>query len=188
MKLYHVSTEPNLKVLEPLISTHGKSYVYATSNLEFALLFGGIESAGDFDGIYGIKDSLPFFYEAYKGALKRRFEGAKCYIYEVDPSNFEKNKTSFRGEVVSEKPVKVINCKVVDNLYQHLLQLNENRKLKLRFFEETEEYRKMIHDHILDRIIRFNILNNKDSNTYRFCESHFPTILEELNCIIEKKT
>jgi len=186
MKLYHVSSVPNLKVLEPRISTHGKSYVYATSNLEFALFFGGIESAGDFDGMYGTNDGIPFFYEAYKGALKRRFEGAKCYIYEVDPSNFEENKTSFKGEVVSEKPVKVLNCKVVDNLYQHLLQLNENGKMQLRFFEDTEEYRKMIHEHISDRIIRFNILDNKNSGIYRFCESHFQNILEELNCCHNK--
>ena len=44
MKLYHVSKVPNLKVLEPRISTHGKEYVYATTNLEFALFFGGKES------------------------------------------------------------------------------------------------------------------------------------------------
>ena len=181
MKLYHVSNVPNLKVLKPRISTHGKAYVYATTNLEFALFFGGKESAGDFDGMYGIKEGIPFFYESYKGALKRRFDGAKCYIYEVDPSHFEKDKTSFKGEVVSEKPVKVLSCKEINNLYQYLLQLNENGKLQLRFFEETNEYKKMIYNHISDRIIRFGILNEKNSGLYHFCESHFPTILEELN-------
>jgi len=187
MKLYHVSKVPNLKVLEPRISTHGKEYVYATTNLEFALFFGGKESAGDFDGMYGIEEGIPFFYEAYKGALKRRFGGAKCYIYECDPSNFEKDRTSFKGEVVSEKVVKVVNCKVIDDLYQHLLQLNDNGKLQLRFFEETKEYRKMIYDHISDRIISFNILNNKNSRLYHFCENHFPAILEKLNgCITNK--
>lgn len=181
MKIYHVSTVPNLKVLKPRVSTHGKAYVYATTYLEFALFFGGIKSAGDFDGIYGIKDDIPFFYEAYKGALKRRFDGAKCYIYEVDPSTFEKYKTSFKGEVTSEKPVKVLSCKKIDNLYQHLLELNENGKLQLRFFEDTKEYKKMIYDHISDRIISFNILDNKNSGIYRFCKRHFPTVLEELN-------
>lgn len=188
MKLYHVSTVPNLKVLEPHISTHGKSYVYATPNLEFSLFFGGIESARDFDGIYGIKKGMPFFYEAYTGALKRRFNGAKCYVYEVDPSSFEENKTSFKGEVVSEKPVKVINCKVVNNVYQYLLELNKNSKIQLHFFEDTEEYKKMIHDHIVDRIVKLNILDNKNCGTYRFCEQHFPDIIEELNNLVNKKT
>lgn len=181
MKLYHVSKIPNLKVLEPKVSTHGKSYVYATANLEFALFFGGVESAGDFDGIYGIKDGVPFFYEAYQGALKRRFDGAKCYIYEVETSTFEKGKTSFQGEVVSEKPVEILNCKEVDNLYQHLLKLNENGKIQLRFFEKTKEYTEMIHDHISDRLVRFGIINDKNCGTYKFCEMHFPEIVEELN-------
>lgn len=181
MKLYHVSTVPNLKVLEPRISTHGKPYVYATTNLEFALFFGGSESAGDFDGIYGIKNRIPFFYEAYIGALQRRFDGAKCYIYEVDTSTFEIDKTSFKGEAVSEKPVNVISCNEIDNLLQHLLKLNEKDKLQLHFFENTKEYKKMIDNHISDRIIRFGILDKKDSVVYKFCESHFPHLLEELN-------
>lgn len=181
MKLYHVSTVPNLKLLEPRVSTHGKAYVYATTNLEFALFFRGTESAGDFDGMYGIKDGIPFFYEAYKGALQRRFEGAKCYIYEVDPSTFEKNKTSFKGEVVSEKPVNIISCKEIDDLYQHLLMLNKNGKMQLHFYEDTKEYKKMIKNHISDGIISFGILNNKNCGIYKFCERYFPEILNELN-------
>ncbi len=180
MKLYHVSTVPDLKILEPHISTHGKSYVYATSSPEFALFFGGIESAGDFDGIYGIKDNIPYFYEAYEGALKRRFNGAVCYIYEVDPTNFMEGKTSFKGEVVSEKPVKILNSKKIDNIYEHLLELNKESKINLYFYKNTNEYNKKIDEHIIDRITRFNILADKDSGLYKFCKRHFPTIVNKL--------
>lgn len=180
MSLYHVTTIPNLKVLEPHVSTHGKAYVYATTNLEFALFFGGNESAGDFDGMYGINNGVPFFYEAYSGALKRRFYGATCYIYEVDPSTFMEGKTSFKSEVVSEKPVKILGCEKVDNLYNYLMELNKNSKINLHFFEETKEYEEMIENHITDRIIRFGILGKKNSGTYRFCKNHFPLILEKL--------
>ena len=31
--LYHVSSIPGIKVLEPRVSTHGKAYVYAIDNL-----------------------------------------------------------------------------------------------------------------------------------------------------------
>ena len=179
MRLYHVSKIPNLKILEPHLSTHKKPYVYATTNLEFALFFGGIESAGDFDGIYGWKDGTPFFYEAYEGALQRRFGETTCYIYEVDPTTFEKDKTSFKGEVVSEKPVNTINCEKIDNLYQYLLKLNDNGKIQLHFFEDTKEYKEMIDNHILDRISRFGIIKNKNSDIYKFCEKHFRHLLEE---------
>ena len=80
-KLYHVSNVSNLKILKPRVSTHGQAFVYATPYLEFSLLFGSKKSNGDFDGIYGIKDAKAYFYEAYPGAFKRRFEGQSCYIY-----------------------------------------------------------------------------------------------------------
>lgn len=180
MKLYHVSTTPNLKILQPHLSSHGKPYVYATSNLDFALFFGGKNSDGDFDGITGIKQGVPYFFEAYEGALKKRFEGSKCYIYEVEASSFSRA-TSFRGEVVSEKPVKVLNCEEINDLYQYLLQQNANGKLELHFFENSKEYKEMINNHISDRIIRYGILNKKNSNIYKFCEIHFPDVLENLN-------
>lgn len=181
MKLFHVSTVPNLKILEPHISTHGKAYVYATINLEFALFFGSKKSMGDLDGKYGIKDNIPFFYEAYEGAFKRRFENATCYVYEVDPSTFKEGKTSFKGEVVSELPVKVLSCIKIDNLYKYLLKLNAEDKIDLQFFNNTKEYTEMIDNHITDRIKGFGILKNKDSRIYNFCEEHFPTILSKLN-------
>ena len=80
-KLYHVSHVADLKVLEPRVSTHGKRYVYATKNLVVALLFGSHKSMGDLDGTYGggSKGITPYFYEAFPGAFKRRFEETSCY-------------------------------------------------------------------------------------------------------------
>ncbi|MBQ8909246.1 MAG: hypothetical protein IJY90_03065 [Clostridia bacterium] len=109
-KLYHVSKVPGLNLLEPRVSTHGKPYVYAAKDLCLALLFGSSKSHGDFDGMYGRKDGVPYFYEAYHGAFKDRFQGEICYIYEVERETFKENQTSFKAELVSEVPVKVLNC------------------------------------------------------------------------------
>ena len=38
--LYHVSSQPGLKVIEPRKSSHKTPYVYATEDLTTALLFG----------------------------------------------------------------------------------------------------------------------------------------------------
>ena len=181
MKLYHVSSIPDLKILEPRVSTHGKPYVYATENLEFAMLFGSKKSNGDFDGTYGINDGKPFFYEAYPGALKRRFSGEECYIYEVDSANFEKGKTSFSGEVVSEKPAKILNCKKVNDVYQYLLnEISAGKMIFKQYDDSDKEYVSMMEEYIRDRIIRFNVLQNKDSNIYKFCKEYFPKIVQEI--------
>ncbi len=42
------------------------------------------------------------------------------------------------------------------------------------------EYVSMIEEHIKDRIIRFNILDNKEKPIYKFCEQHYPNIIQEL--------
>ena len=181
MKLYHVSKVPNIQVLQPKKSTHGIPYVYATSNLEFALLFGSSKSYGDFDGVYGTKNGKPFFYEAYPNALNRRFENEVCYIYEVDSSTFEKGQTSFGAEVVSEKPVKVLSCSIVDDLYSNLLSLIEGGKIDYKSYRKDDlEYVEMINAHIKDRLVNFKILQNKDSMTYKFCKEKFPSIINEL--------
>ena len=189
MKLYHVSKVPNIEVLQPKKSTHGVPYVYATSNLEFALLFGSSKSYGDFDGVYGTKNGKPFFYEAYPNALKRRFENEECYIYEVDPSTFEKGKTSFGTEVVSEKPVKVLSCSIVDDLYSKLLSLIEGGKIDYKSYRKDDlEYVEMINVHIKNRLVNFGILQNKDSMTYKFCKEKFSSLINELeNCNEQNK-
>ena len=181
MKLYHVSKVPNIQVLQPQKSTHGIPYVYATSNLELALLFGSSKSFGDFDGVYGTKNGKPFFYEAYPNALKRRFENEECYIYEVDSKTFKRGKTSFKSEVVSEEPVKVLSCEKVDDLYSLLLSLINEGKISYEPYNENcAEYVEMINEHIKDRLISFGILQNKDSMTYKFCKEKFPSLVNEL--------
>ena len=181
MKLYHVSKVLNIELLEPKKSTHGIPYVYATSNLELALLFGSSKSYGDFDGVYGTKNGKPYFYEAYPNAFKRRFENEVCYIYEVDSSTFEKGKTSFGAEVVSEKPVRVLSCEKVDDLYSLLLSLINEGKISYEPYNENcAEYIKMINAHIKDRLVNFRILQNKDSMTYKFCKEKFPSLVNEL--------
>ncbi len=188
MKLYHISNIPDIKILQPRKSTHGIPYVYATSNLELGLLFGSSKSYGDFDGSYGTKNGKPYFYEAYPNALKRRFENEVCYIYEVDPSTFEKGKTSFRAEVVSEKPVKVLSCSKVDDLYSHLLSLIDEGRIEYKPYRKDDlEYVDMINEHIKDRIISFRILDNKDSRLYKLCNEKFPGIINELECKNEQK-
>lgn len=182
-KLYHVSHVEGLKVLEPKVSTHGKGYVYATKNLTVALLFGSFKSMGDLDGMYGggAEKRKPFFYEGFPGAFKRRFDDTSCYIYEVDPTDFEERKTSYNAEVVSEKPVKVLKCTKVENLEQALINLSKKGKLDLKFFEKDNlEYVEMMEEYIKERIARYGILANKDKYVYKFCTYYYPHILEEL--------
>ena len=179
-RLFHVSHTGDIKVLKPKISTHGKAYVYATKNLELALLFGSSKSYGDFDGMYGTINNKPYFYEAYQGALKRRFKGESCYIYEVDPTDFIEGETSFKSEVVSEKPVKVLSCTKIDDLYDYLLKLIDEGKIEFKQYSLDVDYQKEIKERIKNRIELFETWKDKESIGYKFCLQYHSGILKQV--------
>lgn len=185
---YHVSNVPNLKVLEPRISTHGKKWVYATPYPHLALLFGSTKSMGDFDGICGMTSEgekmIPFFVEAYEGALKRTFQGESCSIYEVDKKDFVDGKTSFSAEVVSEKPVKILKETRIDDLYECLLDLIEKKEIVFQPYSDKSSAK--IYNHIKSRIEMFKTYKDKNSAPYKFCMEKFPEILKEVERNNEK--
>ncbi len=185
-KLYHVSHTGGLTELTPHVSTHGVGYVYATTNLILALLFGSDKSYGDLDGIYGTTTkqdgkSIPFFKECYKDALKKCFAGISCSIYIVDPTNFEEGKTSFSAEVVSEKPVKILKEIKVKDIYKELEKAIKNNEFAFTPYSNDPEYKEEIYNHLKHRMILFGIhKQDPQSNMYRFCMDHFPDILKEV--------
>lgn len=181
-KFYHCTTVSGIKELSPRVSTHGKKYVYATDNFALSLFFGSDKSFGDFDGMYGInRQGKPYFYEAYSGALKRRFENVEAYIYEVDPKDFKEGQTSFSAEVVSDRPVTVLNCAKVDDVYNLLMSLIQDGEIDYKEYDKDfPEYVEMIDRHIEDRVQRFGILDNKQSNVYKFCKEKFSDILKKV--------
>ena len=181
MKLYHISNTPKIKVLTPRKSTHGVPYVYATANLELGLLFGSTKSMGDFDGVYGVRNGKPYFLEAYPNALKRRFENETCYIYEVDPTTFKEGETEFDAELVSKENVKVLNCEKVGDLYGKLKSLIDSGSITyVPYMENDSKYVEMINAHIKDRLVRYGILDKPKSKVYKFCQKHFPAVIDEL--------
>lgn len=179
-KLFHVSKVPNIEEIEPRISKHKIPYVYATTNLPFALLFGSSNSHGNLDGKFGVEPGgIVSFYEAFPNAFKERFENQTCYVYEVDPSTFLVGKTEFRNEVVSLVPVKAISCHEIKDLYQYFQKLIKENRFKLIEFQNNQEYQQMIDSHIKETIQHFGILNNKNGEGYMFCKKHFPHLLED---------
>ena len=181
-KVYHCSPVANLTELTPRVSTHGKSYVYGTKNFALSLLFSSNKSMGDLDGNYGENlEGKPYFYEAYKGALKRRFENVMGYVYEVDSTYFQEGKTSFKAEVVSEEPVKVLNCTKVDDVYATLLDLIEKGEMEFKEWNaENADFVKRMDDHIYGRIKLFRIYEYPQSNDYKFALDKFPHILKRV--------
>ena len=154
--LYHVSPIAGLKILQPRVSTHGKAYVYAVENMVTGLLFGVRHD--DFDFIISNNDKgTPILYECYPDALKSVYQGKNCSVYYINDDGFQRNKTSWDVELVCENEVQVIDERIIDDLYNRLLDEEKHGNLIIHRYEYCPEYRKRISNQIVDRLIRWEI-------------------------------
>ena len=182
--LYHVSPKTGLKTIQPPISTHKKAYVYAIENMVTGILFGAKQD--DFDFIISTDENdTPIIYECYPNAFKKIYQGKSCSVYAVDDKNFQRGLTSWDSEFVSEKEVEVMNEIVIEDLYQRLLEEEQNGNLKIFRYKFSDEYRKKIASHITDRFFRFEIdLSNCIEQDIRFA-TYYKDIIQALINIMD---
>lgn len=177
--VYHVSSKAGLKTIQPHISTHKKPYVYAVDNIVTGMLFGAKHD--DFDLMISADgNNTPIVYECYPDAFRKVYQGKTCSVYVVDENGFQRGLTSWDPEVVSENEVEVKEEITVDDLYQRLLTEEENGALKVFRYEFSNEYRKIIASHIMDRLFRFEIdLDNCMEKDIRFA-TYYKDMLQAL--------
>lgn len=154
--LYHVSPTPGLKVLTPKISTHKKAYVYATDNKVTGILFGA--QMDDFDFIISEDEQgIPELYECYPNAFALRYKGRRCSVYTVREDGFLRGVTSWSPELVCETDVEILEETEVSDIYRYLLEEETNHHIRIHRYEKTAAYKAMVAQHIVDRLIRFEI-------------------------------
>lgn len=182
--LYHVSQTAGLRTLTPHVSTHGKPWVYATENMVTALLFGA--KVDDFDFFISTDEvANPEIFECYPDALQKVYSGKRCSVYEVSAEGFLRNMTSWDVELVCENEVAVQKEIAVSNLYETLLEQESRGNLKIHRYELSEEYRKRIARHIVDRLIRFGIdFDHCAEHDARFA-THYKKIIEALRSVTD---
>ena len=178
--LYHVSSTPGIRVLQPRVSSHGKAYVYAIENLVTGLLFGVPHD--DFDFMLTADDSgLPSVYECYPDAFRQVYSGKACTVYQVQEEGFLRGVTGWNPELVCEREVEVLSESHVPDVYARLLEAEADGKLILYRYCDAPEYKKLISEHIADRLIRFRKLDSQDP---RILE-HFGKIVDGLKAVMD---
>lgn len=166
--LYHASNVPGLTVLEPRASTHGTPYVYALDSFAQALVFGAKHDDFDFD--ISTVDGKLVVSECYPGALERVYAGAGCSVYAVAEDGFERGRTGWDSELVSERPTEVVSETRVDDL---LDALRENAEVELVEYRDEPEYRRFVANHVVDRMIRFGVLDEGENGCYADRDERF---------------
>lgn len=177
--LYHISKTSGLKVLKPQVSTHKKAYVYAIENVVTGLLFGA--PCDDFDFIINEENGIPVVTECYPDAFRSIYEGKGCSVYEVAEDSFMRGMTSWSPELVSENEVAVIREIRVDDLCSRLLDEESKGNMIIRRYEDTAEYKSLISEHIIDRLVRFDAVYTESERL----KKHYGKIIEALQNIMD---
>ena len=131
MKFFHGSRDENLT---ELVTTHSRGKVYLTDSYAFAFLYGACSLR-----LWGWDEEhdRPIFREVGKDCFKIQFQNAKCYIYECQTDEAEKQTNHSSGHVfVLHKNIKVRKIEVIEDAYQKLLQLEKEGKVTCQHWED----------------------------------------------------
>lgn len=181
--VYHVSDTSGIRVLQPRVSTHQKPYVYAIDNLVTGLLFGVRKDDFDFR-ISTDEEDRPIVYECYPDAFRQKYEGRSCSIYELSEEGFVRGTTSWTPELVSERETLVLRETAVPDLYTRLLEEEKQGNLVLQRYQDTSEYKELISRHIVDRLVRFHVLDGDWEQDSRFA-TYFRPFIEGLLALMD---
>lgn len=177
--LYHISKTAGLTILRPQVSSHQRAYVYAVDHLVTGLLFGAVHD--DFDFIISEECGRPVLTECYPDAFRLCFKGKGCSVYEVSEEGFLRGVTSWEPELVNESEVAVSGETRVDDLYARLLAEEADGNLCIRRYEATPAFKRMIAEHIVDRLVRFDAVYTESERL----KSHYGAIIDALKDILD---
>lgn len=143
MKLYHGSNTCINDTLLPFKSFHYKPYVYATSDLFYALVRAGKFNPSklllkeDYDG------EVLTLIELKEGALEEALN-TEGYIYVVDGEKFKNTDDCMKNEYISEMPCTIENVMHIKNVL-NMMQFNSDHYHLIRYgTEEENEYWKTV--------------------------------------------
>lgn len=193
---YHGRMEGDLTVINPHKCKHNKAYVYASNNIALCIIF-AVKRTGE-NITFGVnKFGKTYITEFYDGAFEDRFKNRVCYLYKLPKDKF-KCETEYI-ELVSAKPVEVLDCVKIYDSASYLINLEKQGKLKINRYNNLSKKKKKETQEILRKALKtylnFKVLSTEEYNALDeeaklgynikkqrrdFCYDKFPLLMKEL--------
>lgn len=189
---YHGSKKGGLTLLKPSLSSHQKELVYLTTSEVVACIYtvNAVESLFETKGLsyplpfspwysYGFdKDKMPVLEEYYPDATKLTYKGKKGYIYTCERPAELDNITNIFCARTTQSPVKVLSCRVIEDVYEELKVYEKKGELILRSYSEVSEKTKnYIEGTIKKEIEEKDLKNNGSFDLAVFYRQFFPHLM-----------
>lgn len=141
MTFYHGSPTAELTELKPILSEHGKPYVYFSTNPLVALLYAVKPVPKPFSWYpYGFDCKGNVVYcEYFENAFEKLYNDKVGYLYECDDiSNAEKT-TQINCAYTCDKNVKIDRVTKITNLYQYFKKQEKAGLFTIKRINEISE-------------------------------------------------
>lgn len=112
--IFHGSSAADLKIIEPKVSEHGQAYVYGVLNRNDALWY-----CSDFKDFYLLADENM---QIDKNKVRKLYLGKTGYIYMLEKVDFTYDYDI--GHWVSTKPVEVVHCEKVEDIFTAMCSIS----------------------------------------------------------------
>lgn len=174
--LYHASQTPNIKILEPRVSNHGKPLVYFSQKRENTLVYlsNAVEKHcrencfahdGKYTkwGSYGFnREGILVLDEYYPNAARETYEGVSGYIYFATETGKPMSDIPFA--FITDKPMEVIDCEFVEDAYAELLRAAGQGKIIMNRYEENSPQKLKW----IEKTVREEYENPKSTEEYKY--------------------
>ena len=152
--VYHGSTKQNLTEIKP----KKNDLIYATKDKIICALFirNTKTGHGSFSRSFGHEKNIPFVVERYKNALEDMYDEVSGSIYILDSQSFFEDK--LKWQMVSQKPVQVIEEIKIDNVKNFLIDLEKQKLLKIYRYPEKPKCIPADDTDLVKEVLKFNSL------------------------------
>lgn len=176
MRFYHGSKVPDIEVLKPSISNHGKPWVYLTSRRANTLVYLSnavekfhreqkIEHKGKFYtwASYGFnKEGILVIEEYYPQATEETYKGEGGFIYCVDSVQNYSKQEDIPFAFISEQPVAVTSFEYISDVYEEMLRLEQLGEIIIKRYEaHSKEKLEWI-----EKVIQEDFMQHQDRQDY----------------------
>lgn len=176
MTLYHGSPKAGLQELQPAASSLAdkkERLVYLTS-LPTAALFYGVRC---FEYTYGYnwKDGVPgglHYIECFPNALYTLYGGKTGFLYSCEAEGLAA--TQKPNEYVSSQPVPIARCQEIPDLYEALLEAEQQGRLEIFRYETLSQKMLMRIEQTAIQIVKEQNLRQADTPFADYMRTRYP--------------
>lgn len=149
--VYHGTNIENIDILKTK-----NGILYATPSKAIALIFLSKKGNDFYYYLSGDGVNYPVVLVERKKDMFKEIFNISGFIYKLDAKDFKENQTGWSGEVICDHDVNVLSCEYIDNVYDELLKLSKENKIKLYLYPNRPKNVPLDNSDLIKKVIRWS--------------------------------